>query len=97
MATLGSPSPPSSPSRTMRRRGWARKVERYCCNTITYFPLAFVYGLTSWAVWVQAGIGFVPSRNAWTGMYFHRILYQGDTTRHRSIDVTMQRTGEGDR
>jgi hypothetical protein len=73
MATLGSPSPPSSPSRTMRRRGWARKVERYCCNTITYFPLAFVYGLTSWAVWVQAGIGFVPSRNAWTGAYPHTL------------------------
>ena len=53
----------------MRRRGWARKVERYCCNTITYFPLVFVYGLTSWACWVEAGIGFVPSKNAWTGAY----------------------------
>jgi hypothetical protein len=51
----------------MRRRGWARKVERYCCNTITYFPLLLVYGLTSWAVWVEAGIGFVPSQNVWTG------------------------------
>ena len=67
MATLGSPSPPISPSRTMRRRGWARKVERYCCTAVTYFPLVFVYGLTSWAVWVQAGIGFVPSKNVWTG------------------------------
>ncbi|KAF2122700.1 DHHC palmitoyltransferase-domain-containing protein [Lophiotrema nucula] len=69
MATLGSPSPPSSPSRTMRRRGWARKCERYCCNAITYFPLLFVYGLTSWAVWVEAGIGFVPTKNAWTGKF----------------------------
>jgi len=51
----------------MRRRSWARKVERLCCNMITYFPLLFVYGLTSWAVWVEAGIGFVPSKNAWTG------------------------------
>ncbi|KAF2729372.1 zf-DHHC-domain-containing protein [Polyplosphaeria fusca] len=67
MATLGSPSPPSSPSRAMRRRGWARKVERTCCNIITYFPLLFVYGLTSWAVWVEAGIGFTPSKSAWTG------------------------------
>ncbi|PSN66533.1 palmitoyltransferas-like protein PFA3 [Corynespora cassiicola Philippines] len=67
MATLGSPSPPSSPSRTMRRRGWARRVERYCCNTITYFPLLFVYGLTSWAVWVQAGIGFAGAKKAWSG------------------------------
>ncbi|CAN9453773.1 unnamed protein product [Alternaria alternata] len=53
----------------MRRRGWARKVERYCCTAVTYFPLVFVYGLTSWAVWVQAGIGFVPSKNVWTGKF----------------------------
>jgi hypothetical protein len=52
----------------MRRRGWARKVERYCCTAITYFPLLFVYGLTSWAAWVEVGIGFVPSKNAWTGV-----------------------------
>ncbi|KAF1831432.1 palmitoyltransferas-like protein PFA3 [Decorospora gaudefroyi] len=67
MATLGSPSPPSSPTSTMRRRSWARKVERYCCTAVTYFPLFFVYGLTSWAAWVQAGIGFVPAKNVWTG------------------------------
>jgi hypothetical protein len=52
----------------MRPRAWARRVERYCCNTITYFPLLFVYGLTSWAAWVEVGIGFVPSKNAWTGV-----------------------------
>ncbi|KAF2748760.1 zf-DHHC-domain-containing protein [Sporormia fimetaria CBS 119925] len=71
MATLGSPSPPSSPSRTYRRRGWARRVERYCCNAITYFPLVFVYGLTSWAVWVQTGIGFTTLKNSnfWTGKF----------------------------
>ncbi|KAL1592067.1 palmitoyltransferase for Vac8p [Nothophoma quercina] len=68
MATLGSPSPPSSP-RAMRPRAWARRVERYCCNTITYFPLLFVYGLTTWACWVEVGIGFVPSKNAWTGHF----------------------------
>ncbi|KAJ4362716.1 palmitoyltransferase for Vac8p [Ascochyta clinopodiicola] len=53
----------------MRPRAWARKVERYCCNTITYFPLLFVYGLTTWACWVEVGIGFVPSKNAWTGHF----------------------------
>lgn len=53
----------------MRPRRWARKVERYCCVAVTYFPLVFVYGLTSWAVWVQAGIGLVPSKNAWTGKF----------------------------
>ena len=60
----------------MRPRAWARKVERYCCNTITYFPLLFVYGLTSWAVWVEVGIGLVSSKNAnaWTGAHTRRPL-----------------------
>ncbi|TKA76992.1 hypothetical protein B0A49_01978 [Cryomyces minteri] len=65
MATLASPSPSRSPSR--RRGGYLRKCERYCCTVLTYFPLAFVYGLTSWAVWVEAGIGLLPVKSAWTG------------------------------
>ncbi|QIW95305.1 hypothetical protein AMS68_000823 [Peltaster fructicola] len=36
-----------------RRRSWARRVERICYKTLSYFPLTFVYGLTTWAVWVQ--------------------------------------------
>ncbi|KAF2203281.1 zf-DHHC-domain-containing protein [Delitschia confertaspora ATCC 74209] len=67
MAILPSPSPPSSPSRSMRRRGFFRRCERYCCTAVTYFPLAFVYGLTSWAVWVEVGIGFLPTSHCWTG------------------------------
>ncbi|KAI1391402.1 palmitoyltransferase PFA3 [Hypoxylon trugodes] len=52
------PSSPSlrSSSPNMARR-WARRIERYCCNCLTYFPLAFVYGLTTWAVWVVVSIG----------------------------------------
>ncbi|KAF2643934.1 zf-DHHC-domain-containing protein [Massarina eburnea CBS 473.64] len=70
MATLGSLSPPPSPSRTMRPKRWARRVERYCCIGVTYFPLLFVYGLTSWSVWVEAGIGFqTATKNAWTGKF----------------------------
>jgi palmitoyltransferase len=55
----------------MRRRGWARKVERYCCTGLTYFPLLFVYGLTTWAVWVEAGIGFATAKNehVWIGKF----------------------------
>lgn len=36
----------------------------------TYFPLAFVYGLTTWAVWVLATIGFgdTGSKNIWWGI-----------------------------
>ncbi|KAL8783852.1 MAG: hypothetical protein Q9213_004342 [Squamulea squamosa] len=55
-----SPSPSTSPAAPMRRKpkSWARKCERYCCSVVIYIPLVFVYGLTTWAVWVAAGMGF---------------------------------------
>jgi hypothetical protein len=65
MATLAVPSPPRTPSRMPRR--WARKCERYCCVGITYFPLVFVYSITTWAVWVEATIGFKPSKSPFIG------------------------------
>ncbi|KAH8672856.1 DHHC palmitoyltransferase-domain-containing protein [Tricladium varicosporioides] len=51
-------------------RKWARKCERYCCLGATYFPLFFVYSLTSWAVWVESAIGFLPSDSAGKGTSF---------------------------
>lgn len=36
---------------------WARRAERCCCTFATYLPLSFVYGLTTWAVWVDVNIG----------------------------------------
>ncbi|PTD05101.1 Palmitoyltransferase PFA3 [Fusarium culmorum] len=48
-------------------RRWARKAERCCCTFATYFPLAFVYGLTSWAVWVVVNIGSVSTKSSWIG------------------------------
>ncbi|KAI9671499.1 MAG: palmitoyltransferase for Vac8p [Caeruleum heppii] len=56
MATLSSPSPTRRPN----RRSLVRRCERGCWLTCKYFPLGFVYGLTTWAVWVQTGIGFSP-------------------------------------
>ncbi|KAL5355827.1 Palmitoyltransferase pfa3 [Aspergillus floccosus] len=68
MATLAV-SPPSSPSWPKRRpRAWALRCERYCCAAASFFPLAFVYSLTSWAVYVEASIGFHPSRSSWVGV-----------------------------
>lgn len=57
----------------MCRRGCARKIERYCCTAASYFPLLFVYGLTTWAVWVEVGIGSAPSKkgHVWIGMRNH--------------------------
>lgn len=51
-----SSSPPASP-RKRRIKNCARKCERACCILATYFPLAFIYGLSTWAVWVESGIG----------------------------------------
>ncbi|KAI1453264.1 palmitoyltransferase PFA3 [Annulohypoxylon moriforme] len=60
-------SSPSLRSPSMARR-WARRFERYCCNCLTYFPLAFVYSLTTWAVWVVVNIGSSATQKpGWIG------------------------------
>ncbi|TQB69510.1 palmitoyltransferase for Vac8p [Monascus purpureus] len=66
MATIASPSPSPWPKR--RARAWAIRCERYFCLLGTYFPLAFVYSLTTWAVYVEAGLGFKSSRSNWIGI-----------------------------
>ncbi|CAK7224077.1 palmitoyltransferase for Vac8p [Sporothrix curviconia] len=53
------PSPP--PPADMIGRRLARRIERACCTCATYFPLAFVYGISSWAVWVVVHLGTTPS------------------------------------
>lgn len=51
---------------------WARRLERYLCGCLTYFPLAFVYGLTTWAVWVVYNIGTHSDKSSWIGKYSRR-------------------------
>lgn len=53
MASL--PSPSTSP----RRQSFGRKLEHCCCTTFAFFPLAFVYGLTTWAVYTEVRISFL--------------------------------------
>ncbi|OJD22383.1 hypothetical protein ACJ73_06269 [Blastomyces percursus] len=60
------PSPPLSPSRR-KCRDFARRCERLCCNLCTYSPLAFVYGLTTWSVYVEARMGMEPAKSRWIG------------------------------
>ncbi|KAJ5760671.1 Zinc finger DHHC-type palmitoyltransferase [Penicillium odoratum] len=68
MATLAS-SPPTSPSWPKRRsRAWMLRCERYCCAAASCFPLAFVYGLTTWAVFVEASLGLKGSQSKWIGL-----------------------------
>lgn len=54
MATLAPERSPPSPS----RRSNAKRCERFCCTALAHFPLLFVYGLTTWAVWVESNVGF---------------------------------------
>lgn len=46
---------------------WARRIERACCTTARYLPLAFVYSLTSWACWVVVTIGKETEKSRWIG------------------------------
>lgn len=62
MATLGLPS-------AGRKMSFAKKCERCCCSCVIVFPLAFVYGLTTWAMWVQAVIGSEQYPGAWAGYW----------------------------
>ena len=55
------PRPSHSPSLHRRRKSWGRKIERCCCTGLSYFPLFFVYGLTSWAAYVEVSVSFIAS------------------------------------
>ena len=68
-----SPSPPATPFRR-RTRTCARRCERVCCAIATFFPLAFVYGLTTWAAYVEAGIGLRPPGPRQRSLLFARPL-----------------------
>lgn len=71
MASYSTPSssPPPGPSRR-RLNSCARACERGCCALATYFPLAFIYSLSTWGVWVIGNIGFgnTGSKNIWWGV-----------------------------
>ncbi|CAK7269688.1 palmitoyltransferase for Vac8p [Sporothrix epigloea] len=62
---------PGSPSHDdMIGRRLARRVERACCTCATYIPLAFVYSISTWAVWVIYHLATTPSayaRSAFAG------------------------------
>ncbi|GAB0134403.1 hypothetical protein EsDP_00002777 [Epichloe bromicola] len=48
-------------------RRCARTIERTCCAFATYIPLIFVYGLTTWAIWVVVEIGMKAPKRSWLG------------------------------
>ena len=59
-------------SPAMLRNKNVRKCERYCWLAFTHFPLVFVAGITTWAVWVEAQIGFKYEKG-WIGE-FQRLI-----------------------
>lgn len=56
----------STQSSNMAMR-WVRRLERCACGCLTYFPLAFVYSLTTWATWVVCSIGSHSKHTPWIG------------------------------
>ncbi|KAF4506744.1 hypothetical protein G6O67_006798 [Ophiocordyceps sinensis] len=48
-------------------RRCVRKMERACCTLGKYLPIVFVYGLTTWAVWVVVVVGKVTPQSSWIG------------------------------
>lgn len=56
----------TSPPFHRRRKSWARKIERCCCSTFAYIPLTFVYGLTTWAVWVATKVSLIDGHNPYS-------------------------------
>ncbi|ERS95736.1 hypothetical protein HMPREF1624_07811 [Sporothrix schenckii ATCC 58251] len=60
--------PPPPPAMIGRRL--ARRLERACCTCATYFPLAFVYSISTWACWVIVHLVTTPeayNHASWTG------------------------------
>ncbi|KAF3908678.1 hypothetical protein AA313_de0207186 [Arthrobotrys entomopaga] len=46
--------PSGGASAKPRRSRLLRRLDNLFCSCLTYFPLAIVYGATTWAVWVEA-------------------------------------------
>ncbi|KAL6248341.1 palmitoyltransferase for Vac8p [Rhinocladiella similis] len=77
MPSYSSPSPSPPPTGRRRRlRSCADKCERGCWTVATFFPLAFVYSLSTWAVWVVSSIGFGSHRSkyVWWAIQFISFL-----------------------
>ena len=71
MAAMSSHSSPHSLKR--RSKGCARQCERYCWAIVTHIPLAFVYGLTSWAVLVECNIASLWSASSRVGRCYFSV------------------------
>lgn len=72
MASL--PPPSTSPP---HRKSLAKRLEHCCCTTCAFFPLAFVYGLTTWAVFTEVRISFLADSDLYACLKaaFGVILY----------------------
>jgi ribosomal protein L40E len=63
----------------------ARRCERGCCNFIIYFPLAFIYSTTTWAIWVLVSMAMLPEKSfggisAFLGVSLYILLNWSYTT-----------------
>lgn len=66
MALSRSSSPSPAPLKR-RQNGFARRCERCCWTFVTHIPLPFVYGLTTWAVFVEVSLSRIWVLSSWSG------------------------------
>ena len=58
----------SPPPLMRRQKNWALNCERYYCSILTYFPLVFVYSMTTWAIWVQVKLALEYKKTTLRGI-----------------------------
>lgn len=68
------PADPSSPANMRRRKSLVRRIERCCSVSLKHFPLLFVYGVTTWAVFTGVRICLVWPVDGWIGRFRRRAL-----------------------
>lgn len=62
-------SPVASPLRRAKPRVSCRRLDKLCCLALGYFPLLFVYGTTSWAIYTQVYSISYHSLGGWRGAF----------------------------
>lgn len=60
---------PTTGPRHRRARFSCRRIDRICCSVLTYFPLVFVCGSTTWAVYTYSWSICLGSIDGLKGMY----------------------------
>ena len=75
-------SPTYGPERRKPKR-WAKRCEQNCVAVVTRMPLVLVYGLTTWAVWVEFGLSLHWTKTSFKGETFQQVVLSKSELNHR--------------